>query len=144
MLGPSLRRVKVGLLACCVAAALSGCGRGVPSTKAVSTHIDVLTAIAQKGVDLVAAGRFSAESMPELTYPLERAQALAARAHAAAPPPVWLPAFDAVLARYRDLLDAIDRARREQRGDAARSLLQPELDALLATASAAKAALQAS
>ena len=143
MLGPSRRRVKVGLLACCVAAVV-GCGRGVPSANETSTHVDVLTAIARKGVDLVAAGRFSAESMPELTYPLERAQALAVRAHAAAPPPVWLPAFDAVLARYRDLLDAIDRARREQRGDAARSLLQPELDALLAAASAAKAALQPS
>lgn len=142
MLGPSRRRVKVGMLVWCLLATASGCGRGVPSAKLVATHVDVLTAIARKGVDLVAAGRFSAESMPELTYPLERAQALAARAHAAAPSPSWLPDFDAVLARYRELLDAIDRIRREARGDAAREALQPPLDALLAAAASAKATLE--
>src|SRR5205814_6177892 len=37
-----------------------------------ATHVDLLVAMARKGTDLVASGRLSAESMPELTYPLER------------------------------------------------------------------------
>ena len=53
-----------------------------------------------------ATGRLTAESMPELTYPLERAEAFAragpARARGDAAPPS-LAAFDALIARYRDV-----------------------------------------
>src|SRR3990172_12669864 len=47
-----------------------------------ATHTDVLVGIARKGADLVGGGRLTAESMPELTYPLERAVAFANRAAA--------------------------------------------------------------
>jgi len=39
-----------------------------------------MVGIARKAADLVAAGRFTAESLPELTYPLERAEAFARQA----------------------------------------------------------------
>jgi hypothetical protein len=40
-----------------------------------TTHTDVPVGTARKGADLVGNDRFVAESMPELTHPLERAVA---------------------------------------------------------------------
>src|SRR5438874_12643959 len=83
-----------------------------------ATHADLLLAMARKGTDLVASGRLTAESMPELTYPLERAQAFVheARARSGGAPPASLEALDALRARYRVLVDALDRVRRAQSG----------------------------
>ena len=92
------------------------------------THAEVMVSIAHKAVDLVATGRFTAESVPELTYPLERAEAFArqARERAGADAPPSLARFDELIARYRAFVDAVDRTRREQRGaDAAAALAGP-------------------
>src|SRR6185369_6211442 len=69
-----------------------------------ATHVDLLTAMAHKGADLVASGRLTAESMPELTYPLERAQAFVqkARARAGDDPPPSIAALGTLVARYRE------------------------------------------
>src|SRR5262245_50055604 len=94
----------------------------------VRTHGEVMVSIAHKAVDLVATGRFTAESMPELTYPLERADAFArqARERAGREAPPSLTQFEALIARYRAFVDAVDRTRREQRGaDAAAALAGP-------------------
>ena len=95
----------------------------------VVTHTEVLVGIARKGADLVGSGRLTAESMPELTYPLERAVAFAekARARAGAAPPASLVAFEALIASYRGFVDALDRARREQEPSAARATLAAPL-----------------
>jgi len=92
------------------------------------THAEVMVSIARKGADLVRTGRFTAESMPELTYPLERAEAFARDAHgrAGASVPPSLLAFDTLVARYRAFVDVLDRARREQRpAEAATTLEEP-------------------
>ena len=85
------------------------------------THAEVMVSIAHKGADLVRAGRFTAESVPELTYPLERAEAFAreARGHAGAEPPESLLAFDTLIARYRSFIDALAP------GDATPTLAEP-------------------
>src|SRR6185436_13065517 len=80
----------------CVAVA-SGCyWRTYPDQ--LRTHTDLLVAFARKARDLVATGRFTAENLPELTYPLERAAAYAAdaRRRTTAPPPS-LDAFDRLI-----------------------------------------------
>ena len=94
--------------------------------------------------DLVASGRLTAESMPELTYPLERAQAFAKQAHARAgdAPPASLAAFETLVARYRAFVDALDRVRREQRGADARAALEEPLKAVEDAANATRAALR--
>jgi len=109
-----------------------------------ATHVDVLLGMARKGVDLVANGRFTAESMPELTYPLERARAFAEGAHARAgpTPPESLTAFDALLGRYRSLVDALDRVRRAERPDAARHALEAPLAAVEAAGTTVQASLR--
>jgi hypothetical protein len=92
------------------------------------THAEVMVSIAHKAVDLVATGRFTAESLPELTYPLERADAFArqARERAGSDAPPSLAQFEVLIARYRAFVDAVDRTRREQRGaDAAAALAGP-------------------
>ena len=139
MVGPRRTSVKASL----VLTLLAGCfwhsyGR------LAATHVDVLLGMARKGVDLVANGRFTAESMPELTYPLERARAFAESAHARASgtPPESLTAFDALLGRYQVLIDAVDRARRTERPEAARHALEPQLAAVEAAGAAVRAALQ--
>jgi len=76
MVGPGRARVKA--LACLAGAVVAGCFWRSYAPRA-RTHTEVMVAIARKAVDLVAAGRFTAESMPELTYPLERAEAFARR-----------------------------------------------------------------
>jgi len=108
------------------------------------THAEVMVSIAHKGADLVRAGRFTAESVPELTYPLERAETFAreARRRAAAQPPASLLAFETLIARYRSFVDALDRSRREQPpADAAAALAEP-LRAVDEAASAVDQALQ--
>jgi hypothetical protein len=62
-------------------------------------HTDLLLAMTRKGVDLVKSDRFAPENSPELHYPLERAQAYAARARwkSGDDPPGSLRAFDSLL-----------------------------------------------
>ena len=105
-----------------------------------ATHVDLLVAMARKGTDLVASGRLTAESMPELTYPLERAQAFAAGWSGGAAPP-WLRAFTDLLDRYRELVDALDRVRRDAKGDAAAAALREPLGRVDAAADTVRAAL---
>ena len=95
----------------------------------VVTHTEVLVGIARKGADLVGGGRLTAESMPELTYPLERAAAFAAKAKARsdAAPPASLVAFEMLIARYREFVDVLDRVRRTHGADDARTALGPPL-----------------
>src|SRR5206468_223027 len=109
-----------------------------------ATHVDLLVAMARKGTDLVASGRLSAESMPELTYPLERAEAFVhdARARSGAPP-ASLDALDTLCARYRAFVDALDRVRRERSGEAARAALADPLAAVEAAAERVRAELRA-
>ena len=144
MLGPGLRVVKangvlVALGMCLVV--LSGCfWRGYPAR--IRTHSALLVSFAQKGRDLVATGRFTAESLPELTYPLERAAAFAAQAHASTTiPPPSLLAFDALIARYRTFVDLVDQTRRAGMGPAAAQALAEPLAAVDAAAAAVTAAL---
>jgi len=108
------------------------------------THAEVMVAIARKGADLVRAGRFTAESMPELTYPLERAEAFARAAHgrAGGEPPESLRAFDTLVARYRAFVDALDRSRREQGTERAEAALAEPLRAVEDAAAAVDEALR--
>src|SRR5262245_1885108 len=135
MVGAQRGRVKAAI----VLALLGGCSWHAAGREAV-THVEVLTAIAHKGVDLVVAGRLTAESMPELTYPLERAQAFAARWGEAEGPPS-LHAFADLLDRYRELVDALDRVRREAKGEPAAAALREPLARVDAAAEAVRAAL---
>lgn len=140
MVGGGGRRVKAAVAFAVLTAACTGRSYG----RLMATHVDLLTALARKGADLVASGRLTAESMPELTYPLERAQAFAASEAARrrdAPPPS-LVAFQAFVARYRDFVDTLDRVRREQSGEAARAALAPSLRALESAAEEVRAALR--
>ncbi|HLK12424.1 MAG TPA: hypothetical protein VKW76_13690 [Candidatus Binatia bacterium] len=109
----------------------------------MATHVDLLVAMARKGTDLVAAGLFAPESLPELVYPLERAEAFAriARAKAGPAAPPSLGAFDALLGRYRAFLEALDRVRRADRGEAARTALAPALAAVEDAAKRVRSAL---
>jgi hypothetical protein len=135
MVGGGVGRVKAALLLALLAGCFWRSYAGI-----VATHVDVLTAMARKGTDLVAAGRLTAESLPELTYPLERAQAFArsAESKSAGHRPPSLDAFRRLLERYREFLDALDRTRRETSGEAARAALAPRLDALAAAAADVK------
>ncbi|MFN8545005.1 MAG: hypothetical protein U0807_12495 [Candidatus Binatia bacterium] len=128
MLGPKDRRVKVALLLACIA---MGCfWRAYP--KQVMTHADLLVAMARKGTDLVTAGAFTAETMPELTYPLERASMFVrgAEARVGSSRPASLAALGDLCERYRALVDVLDRVRRTERGDAARAVLAAPLAAV--------------
>ena len=106
-------------------------------------HAQVLLAEARKGRDLVVHGRLTAETMPELTYPLERARAFASSARTRGTPPAWLPAFDDLIARYRAFVDALDRVRRTHRGRAARAALAAPLGEVKAGARAVRAVVRA-
>ena len=136
MVGGRTGRVKAALVLLVVLAACFWRTYG----RAAATHADLLVALAHKGVDLVAGGRFTAESMPELTYPLERAQAFAARWSGGAAP-AWMPAFVDLLDRYRALVDALDRVRREAKGEAAGAALREPLARVDAAADRVRAAL---
>jgi len=109
----------------------------------MATHADVLVGIARKGADLVGSGRLTAESMPELTYPLERAVAFADRAGARSPdaPPASLLAFRILIARYREFVDVLDRVRRSHDAADARAALAAPLAAVEAAAADVRAAL---
>ena len=132
MVGSTVGGVKakwalIALLVCAVTA--SGCWwRSYPAR--MRTHTELLVAFARKGRDLVATGRFTAESLPDLTYPLERADAFAAdAARRAAPPRAPLGAFQTLLARYRTFVELLDDTRRTKRGAAgAAELAQPLAD----------------
>lgn len=108
-------------------------------------HAEVMSGMARKAVDLVATGRFAAENLPELTYPLERASAFAreARARAGAGPPPSLRALDALVESYRRFVDAVDRMRRERPASAAAAALAGPLADVEAAARALDAALAA-
>jgi hypothetical protein len=117
----------VKAIACLAGALVAGCFWSSYAPRA-RTHAEVMVGIARKAVDLVAAGRFTAESLPELTYPLERAGAFARRARerAGGAEPASLAAFEALVGEYRAFVDALDRLRRERRGaDAAAALAEP-------------------
>lgn len=131
----------LGIKAAVVLGLLSGCFWHSYGRQA-ATHTDVLVGIARKGVDLAASGRFTAESMPELTYPLERAEAFARAAARATTPPPSLAAFETLVARYRELVDAIDRARRDRSVPPGEHLAQP-LAAVEEAAQTVRAALHA-
>lgn len=109
-----------------------------------ATHVDLLVAMARKGTDLVASGRLTAESMPELTYPLERAEAFVheARARSGDHPPASLEALATLCLRYRAFVDALDQVRRTESGEAARAALAAPLAAVEAGADAVHAALK--
>jgi hypothetical protein len=137
--GVKEKRALIVLLACAVVA--GGCfWRSYPDR--MRTHTELLVAFARKGRDLVATGRFTAESLPELTYPLERATAFAADARGRTPaPPASLDAFDALLARYRTFVELLDDARRTKRGAAGADELAKPLADVESAAEAVTAAL---
>jgi len=131
--GVKAKRLLIALLVCAVSA--GGCWwRSYPAR--MRTHTELLVAFARKGRDLVATGRFTAESLPELTYPLERANAFAADAtRRVSPPPASLVAFETLLARYRTFVELLDDTRRTKRGAAgAAELAQPLADVEAAAA----------
>jgi hypothetical protein len=142
MLGPAKAWVKA--IAVLLAVAGGGCFWHSYAPR-LRTHSELMVAIARKGVDLVRGGRLTAENMPELTYPLERAEAFARSAHAragdAAPPS--LAAFDTLIARYRALVDALDSTRRTQRGEDAAATLAAPLAAVEDAGRAVEDALRA-
>ena len=100
--------------------------------------------MARKGTDLVAGGRLTAESMPELTYPLERAEAFvrAARMRSSDHAPPSLAALESLVARYREFLDALDRVRRLETGATARAGLAAPLEHVERAAETVHAALR--
>jgi hypothetical protein len=122
---------------------LGGCfWRSFPER--LATHADVLVSMARKGADLTAAERLTAGTLPELFYPLERGEALAAEARRRsgdAPPPALAP-FEELLVRYRAFCDHVDRLRRERSGPAAREALAPALAEVERAAAAVHAALR--
>ena len=123
---------------------LASCFWRAPGHQA-EVHAAVLLEEARKGRDLVVRGRLAAESMPELTYPLERADAFArtATARSADHPPASLLALDDLRARYQAFLDALDRVRREKSGDAARAALAEPLAAVERAGETVRTALRA-
>ena len=136
-------KAKYAFVALVCLAVASGCfWRTYPDQ--LRTHTDLLVAFARKARDLVATGRFTAESLPELTYPLERATAYAAegRRHAS-PPPASLIAFETLVARYRAFVDLVDETRRSRRGADAAAVLAEPLAALEAAARDVGVALDA-
>src|SRR5262245_63707048 len=141
IVGPGPVRVKAIICLACIAVA--GCFWRSYAAR-MRTHAEVMPSIARKAVDLVATGRFTAESMPELTYPLERAQAFAreARRRAGSSVPESLIAFERLIARYNAFIDALDRTRREQRGSAAADVLAEPLRAVEEAAAAVGDALR--
>jgi len=100
-------------------------------------HAELLRDQARKGVDLAVAGQLTAEALAELLYPLARAreatQEERERAGAGAGPfshamtsPV-LRKLEALCIAYADLVDAIDRARREHAGPVPEGVLKPAM-----------------
>jgi len=142
MVGPATAWVKA--IAVVLAVAGGGCFWRSYAPR-LRTHSELMVAMARKGVDLVRGDRLTAENMPELTYPLERAEAFArsARLQAGDAPPPSLAAFDTLIARYRALIDALDRTRRTERGEQAAATLAAPLAAVEAAGRAVEDALRA-
>jgi hypothetical protein len=142
--GGGLVKVVSGFAVLVVAALVAGCfWRSYPER--VATHADVLVSMAHKGVDLLAADRFTARTLPELLYPLERGEALAAEARqrSGTEPPPSLAPFEELLARYRAFCDVLDGLRRNRPGADARALLRPALGRIEQSAAAVHAAVSA-
>ena len=122
MLGPGPAGVKaktarIVLVCLVVSTCVSGCFWRNYGAR-LQMHSDLLVAFARKARDLVASGRFTAENLPELTYPLERATAFDADVRRRAPePPASLLAFERLLDRYRAYVDLVDRTRRDPAAD---------------------------
>ena len=137
--GVKAKYASIALLACAVVA--GGCfWRSYPER--MRTHTELLVSFARKGRDLVATGRFTAESLPELTYPLERATAFAADVRRrTSTPPASLETFDVLVARYRTFVELLDDARRIKRGAAVTDQLASPLADVEAAAAAVTAAL---
>jgi hypothetical protein len=145
MLGSRIGGVKakyafVAALACLVVA--GGCwSRRYPER--LRTHTELLVSFTHKGRDLVTTGRFTAESLPELTYPLERAAAFAAEArHRLARPPASLAAFDTLVARYRAFVQLVDDARRDHDARGVAERLDAAVAGVDAAADEARRALE--
>jgi hypothetical protein len=141
MVGPGAGRVKT--IACLALALLGACFWHSYAPR-MRIYGEVMVSIAHKGADLVRTGRFTAESVPELTYPLERAEAFAheVHAHAGAEPPASLLAFETLIARYRSFIDTLDRSRREQSPEDAAARLAEPLKAVDDAAAAVDQALR--
>jgi hypothetical protein len=100
-------------------------------------------AFARKGRDLVATGRFTAENLPELTYPLERAAAFAADVRRRTEtPPASLLAFEHLVERYRAFVERVDRERHERAAPTDTSSLDAPVAEIEAAAAAVVAALE--
>jgi hypothetical protein len=118
MLGPASEPVKANcgpiVIFVCIMVAIAGCfWRTYPQR--LRTHSELLVAFARKGRDLVATGRFTAENLPELTYPLERAAAFAADVRRRTEtPPESLTAFEREIALYRAFVERVDRSRHDR------------------------------
>ena len=99
----------------------------------VVTHAELLADMAEKGRDLVVAGRFTAESLPELTYPLERATVYEAEARQrfGATVPASLEAFTSLVAEYQIFVRTLDDLRRQPQDQ--REITRPPLDAAVAS-----------
>ena len=113
----------------------------------VVTHAQLLADMAEKGRDLVVVGQFTAASLPELTYPLERALAFeheTAR-RTGSPPPTSLAAFSRLVAAYQGLVETLDDTRRQPRAAqvAGRGALDATVAAIRADADAVRAAAAA-
>jgi hypothetical protein len=144
MLGPGAGTVKAkhrpGVIFLCLAVA-SGCfWQSYPQR--LRTHSELLVAFARKGRDLVATGRFTAENLPELTYPLERAAAFAAEARRKSEtPPESLVAFERLIERYRAFVQRVDRERHDRTGTAETASLDATVAEIEATSADVAAAL---
>ena len=145
MLGPGAGTVKakcmLGVIFLCMAVA-SGCfWRSYPQK--LRTHSELLVSFARKGRDLVATGRFTAENLPELTYPLERAAAFAADARRRTDaPPASLVAFERLIAEYRAFVEQVDRERHDRSGSAEAATLDTPLAEIESTGRDVAAALE--
>ena len=99
-------------------------------------------AFARKGRDLVVTGRFTAENLPQLTYPLERAAAFAADVQRRTEtPPASLLAFERLLERYRAFVERVDRERHERAGPPDATALDAQVAEIESAAGAVAAAL---
>lgn len=96
----------------------------------LAMHTELLRDQARKGVDVAVAGRFTAEGLTELLYPLGRGRAFAATARRRlgdGAPPRELLEFEQLLAAYTRLCDAIDQARRTYAGSVPAAVLASPL-----------------
>lgn len=114
IVGPEVRSVKASGLVLLCFLLLAGCfWRRYPQL--VVLHADLLAEMAAKGRDVLVTGRFGPETMPELMYPLERAEAFAADAKGRAgdTPPRSLTLFTTLVGNYRQFVQTLDDLRRK-------------------------------